>query len=57
MLFIALWCYILFFCWNHTLYKAYAKLTWSTLLHEMKPKEWRDYKIDESLQTHQGWIL
>lgn len=56
MVVILLWGYLLFVCWNHALYRAYAQLTWRTLYRAMDPTEWREYKIAEALQKHQGWI-
>lgn len=51
-----LWFYFLFLCWNHTLYRAYAYITWRTLYHTMQPVEWRHYKIDQALRNQVGWI-
>lgn len=56
MVVILFWGYLLFLCWNHALYRAYATLTWGTLYHDMQPTDWRNYKIDEALRTHRGWI-
>lgn len=56
MLVVALWCFILFVCWNHRLYKAYAQITWKTLYGQLQPVEWRDYTIYEHQKTSSGWI-
>lgn len=54
MIVVVLWSVMLFACWNHRLYKAYARLTWHTLLHQVKPTASRDFMIQEQLSA--GWI-
>lgn len=43
--------------WNTRAYRAYLKITYKTLFHEMKPTEWRDYIIDQKVRTSTGWII
>lgn len=52
MLFLMLWFYLVFLCCNHRIYRAYAKITWHTLYQDMKPVEWRDYKMNQALRHH-----
>lgn len=56
MLFVLLWIYVFFVCWNHRLYRAYSLLTWRTLYRTMEPAEWRLYRIDEAVRGRRGWI-
>ena len=55
MLFLLLWGYMLFFCWNHTLYRAYAEITWKTLYRDMQPVEWRNYTVNKALRDSVGF--
>lgn len=52
MWFVLAWFYLLFVCCNHRIYRAYAHVTWHTLYRDMRPVEWRAYKIDQALRHH-----
>lgn len=48
-LLVVLWILLLLH-YNHFVYKAYLKITYKTLYHDIEPKQWRDYLIYQKIK-------
>lgn len=48
---------MLFLYYNHYIYKAYLKITYRTLYHDIKPIEWLDFLIDKEIRNNKVLIF